>query len=107
MYTVVKCKGCTKIFAVLWDQSYQPYLICPVCGCSFQCNACTPYLECEDRTVAIEIAAKLDELIREREIPELTPEETEILQKEYKEMYQNKLKEKRINAKKENYSLFE
>lgn len=111
MYTVVKCKGCTKIFEVVWDQSY---LICPACGCSFQRNACTSYLECEERAVARKIAARLDELIKERNVPELTPEEIEILQREYREVYQKFLEvehtqneKKEINTKKEGYSLFE
>ena len=111
MYTVVKCEGCAKIFEVVLNQ---PYLICPACGCSFQQSACTSYLECEERAVARKIAARLDELIRERSPPELTPEEIEILQNEYKGVFQKFLSEgsaqeedEKANMLKKGYNLFE
>ena len=108
MYTVVKCKGCTKIFEMAFEQSY---FICPACGSSFQRSACTSYLECEDRVVARKIAAGLDELLRKRKIPELTPEEAKMLQDEYKGIYQKCLEECRIQKEEEKgetgYNLFE
>ncbi|MDR2855462.1 MAG: hypothetical protein LBV40_04835 [Methanomicrobiales archaeon] len=92
----------------------QPYLICPACGCSFHRNTCTSYLECEDRAVARSIATSLDELIKGRAIPELTPEEAETLQRAYKEVYQKFLERTNAkgeieeeNRKKEGYILFE
>jgi hypothetical protein len=80
------------MFAISREQAY---IICPACGCSFRRDACTSYLDCEYRTVAVEIAAKLDELIQGRSIPELTPEEMGMLQKNYQELHQKSVEEHR------------
>ena len=81
------------MFAVVREQSY---IICPACGCSLRRDACTSYLDCEYRIVAVEIAARLDELIQDRSTPELTPEEMGMLQRDYLELHQKYVEENRI-----------
>ena len=93
MYTIIKCEGCTKMFAV---SRKQPYVICPACGCSFRRDACTSYLDCEYRTVAVEIAARLDKLIQGRSTPELTPEEMRILQRDYQKFFEKGVEDHQI-----------
>ena len=80
MYTIVKCTWCTEIIVISQDQLY---FICPVCGCSCRSETSTPYLHCEQRTVAIAIALELGKFLQDRAMKELTPEEIEQIQKEY------------------------
>jgi len=62
----------------------------------------------------VEIATRLDELIRGRSTPELTPEEMGMLRRDYQEFYQKCVEEHSVQKtevletdKKDEYGLFE